>query len=117
MTLIERIEKRLAVVGLKPRRASELAGLSPSFVRDILDGSVRNPRGDTLAALAEVLKTTPEWLQHERGPEDADDELALTEDIARIVRRIPPASRQWAKKMLEGLAEKDAAAPKKRPKK
>jgi phage repressor protein C with HTH and peptisase S24 domain len=41
-----------------------MAGLSGAFVKNIEMGLSQTPRPDTLARLAEALKTTPEWLLH-----------------------------------------------------
>lgn len=66
--LIKRIRQRLQAVQLSPRAASLKAGGSAGLVRKIIDGSVVSPRSDTMANLARVLKTTPDWLLN-GGPE------------------------------------------------
>lgn len=65
--ILTRIDKRLQDVGLSESKASKLAGLSDSAIRDMRralksgkeDGGVSTR---TLARLAPVLETTPEWL-------------------------------------------------------
>lgn len=67
VTLQDRIQQRLNELGLSAREASILAGLSHSYVYDLLKSGKQNPRADNLRALARVLKTTPEWLLERRG--------------------------------------------------
>ena len=66
--LIERINQRLAAVGLKPRTASLRAGLGADAIRSILRGKSQYPRTDTLAKLAPVLQTSLEYLSTGNGP-------------------------------------------------
>jgi len=72
--LVDRIERRLGVVGLSASAASEAAGLSKDAIRNIIRGA--NAGGgrqgistNTLSALAIVLRTTPTWLMDGRGQE------------------------------------------------
>lgn len=60
--LKDRVFERLEALRLKPQRASLDAGLHKDAVRDILRGKSSAPSHATLAALAAVLKCTPEWL-------------------------------------------------------
>lgn len=60
--LAERIRKRLKELNLSAHAASLRADGSPSLIPNILNGRSSNPRADTLAKLAAVLQTTPEWL-------------------------------------------------------
>lgn len=66
--LIDRINERLAVVGLRPRTASLRAGLGADAIRSIQRGKSQSPRTDTLAKLAPVLDTTLEYLSTGSGP-------------------------------------------------
>ena len=61
-TVAGRIQQRLDTLGLNPERASRMAGGSPSLIPNILNGRSRHPRIDTLAKIAPVLQTSPEWL-------------------------------------------------------
>lgn len=61
-TLAARIQQRLDALGLSEREASLLATGSDATIRMIRIGKSRNPRSDTMAKLAEVLRTTPQWL-------------------------------------------------------
>lgn len=71
--LIDRINQRLAAVGLRPRTASLRAGLGPDAIRSIQRGKSQYPRTDTLAKLAPVLKTTLEYLSTGGGPAELGD--------------------------------------------
>jgi len=66
--LIDRINERLAAVGLRPRTASLRAGLGADAIRSIQRGKSQSPRTDTLAKLAPVLETTLEYLSTGSGP-------------------------------------------------
>lgn len=66
--LVDRINQRLAVLGLKPRTASLRAGLGADAIRSIQRGKSHYPRTDTLAKLAPVLGTTLEYLSTGGGP-------------------------------------------------
>lgn len=71
MTLRRRIQQRLDALGLSKRSASIKAGLGTHFIRDLMDNPLQSPKAANLAKLANVLKTTPEWLLEERGDETA----------------------------------------------
>ncbi|NNE82471.1 MAG: hypothetical protein HKN28_00720 [Alphaproteobacteria bacterium] len=72
--LIDRINERLAALGLKARTASLRAGLGPDAIRSIQRGKSRYPRTDTLAKLAPVLGTSLEYLSTGNGPEHVNDD-------------------------------------------
>ncbi|WP_011580532.1 MULTISPECIES: S24 family peptidase [Chelativorans] len=65
--ILERIDERLAEVGLTESRAAKMAGLSDSAIRD-MRRAVKSGKEDagvstrTLAKLAPVLQTSAEWL-------------------------------------------------------
>lgn len=71
--LIDRINERLAAVGLRPRTASLRAGLGADAIRSIQRGKSQSPRIDTLAKLAPVLETTLEYLSTGTGPAELSD--------------------------------------------
>lgn len=71
-SLAWRIQKRLAATNQKATPASIKAGLSPSAIRNIFDGSSKAARSDTVAALAPVLQTTVEWLSIGIGQESTN---------------------------------------------
>lgn len=66
--LIDRINERLAALGLRPRTASLRAQLGADAIRSIQRGKSQYPRTDTLAKLAPVLGTTLEYLSTGTGP-------------------------------------------------
>lgn len=109
MTLTDRIEKRLAAKGLKRAQASKLAGLNTTYIRDLIDGRVKNPRTEHLAKLAEVLDTTPEWLSEGRGPEEGGGELVQAAEVMNIWDRILPEDREHALRALKGFAHEEDA--------
>jgi len=49
------IERRMKALRLNRKQLSQKAGLNETFVRDLLNGKSKNPRGDSLAKLAAVL--------------------------------------------------------------
>lgn len=61
-SLATRIQERLDALGMSARAASLRATGSDNTIRHILNGRSGNPRVDTLAKIAAVLETTPEWL-------------------------------------------------------
>jgi SOS-response transcriptional repressor LexA len=71
--VLDRINKRLEILGLSATAASEKAGLSKDAIRNIYRGIETNKRfglsTSTLQALADVLNTTPEWLMKGEGRE------------------------------------------------
>ncbi|HRE45186.1 MAG TPA: helix-turn-helix transcriptional regulator [Terricaulis sp.] len=102
MTLPKRIQHRLTVLGLKMGQASRDAGLGATYVRDLIKGRVLNPRAEHIAKLALTLKTTPEWLTHERGPEEPGAEAHERERIQRMLARIAAEDLPHAERALRG---------------
>jgi phage repressor protein C with HTH and peptisase S24 domain len=76
--ILDRIEKRLAVVGLTETAASKAAGKSDA-IRNIRRAVSRGDRQGvstaTLNALAPVLKTTSVWLFAGAGPEELGQQI------------------------------------------
>lgn len=106
-TLKDRIEQRLSALGLRRAEASRKAGLNPTYVRDLLEDRVQNPRAEHFSRLAEVLQTTPEWLLEGRGPETRGADEISTEKVLQIWDRIAPEDRDHALKALRGFARDD----------
>lgn len=93
--MLTRINERLAALSMSAAEASRRATGSPDTIRDIrrgVDGTHAKRRGvstTTLARLAEVLETTPEWLLNGTTAEQAapstggstEQEPAGTDDI------------------------------------
>lgn len=90
-TLADRIQKRLDVLGISERAASLSATGSDATIRMIRTGKSQNPRSDTIAKLAAVLKTTPQWLL--TGDEAPPQETAapLSASPADLVPNARPA--------------------------
>lgn len=59
--MVERIEIRLAELGLTPITAATQHGYPRDTIRNVLR-SDSNPRADTLVAIADALQTTVGWL-------------------------------------------------------
>lgn len=82
--LIERINSRLKDLDKSAQRASLEATGAKDTIRKILDGTTKNPRVDTLAKIAAVLETSPEWLQGADLPPlapMADARIALVDPL------------------------------------
>jgi hypothetical protein len=83
--ILNRIEKRLAAIGISAEAASKLAGKSENLIgnmrKAVRNGRGYDPRSGSLDCLSRVLSTTPEWLQHGRGPEVV---MADQETIAQV---------------------------------
>lgn len=83
--LIDRLNERLAAVGLRPRTASLRAGLGADAIRSIQRGKSQYPRTDTLAKLAPVLGTTLEYLSTGFGLADSS-EPTYADTADRLIR-------------------------------
>ena len=70
--VLDRINKRIADLGLTEAGAAKAAGLGASAIRNIREGKSQAPRLDTMRKLAPVLKVAPEWLA-----------FGVDEDLAR----------------------------------
>ncbi len=79
--ICERLTERLEATGLKAQRAANLAGLGPGAVRDILEGRTKNPRVDTLFALANTLKCDISYLI---GVSAAEDGVGAPSGASRL---------------------------------
>ncbi|CDZ43225.1 LexA family repressor/S24 family protease [Neorhizobium galegae bv. officinalis] len=71
-SLQKRLKIRLDMVGLNPHEAALKAGLSPSYVRDILRGKSRKPTAENLEKLAIALETTIDWFTSSSFDPDKD---------------------------------------------
>lgn len=66
--LAERITARLTELGLTPNGASVMAGRHRDFIRNIIRGTVKVPRGDNLLKLAEILQVPPSFFFDDAEP-------------------------------------------------
>lgn len=73
-SLIDRIDRRLHIIGLSREKASKAAGHGRDYIRNIADGSSKNPGGPRMVALAKVLDCHYHWLMTGEGPETVDPE-------------------------------------------
>lgn len=71
--LLQRIEQRLAALGMTERAASVRAFGHGSAIKNLRTGGSASPRLDTISKLAGALETTPEWLAYGIGSPDAKD--------------------------------------------
>lgn len=103
MSIGARVQKRLEELGMARRAASEAAKLNETFIRDLVDGRTKNPRVDSLAKLAVVLKTNVEWLRTGKGDPDAKED-PHTAEIIGIIPRLKPDDREKVKDYARFLA-------------
>ncbi len=102
----------MAQQDISPRQLSLQAGLNPTAVRDMLSGRARNPRYDTLQAIAKVLDTTPAYLMgdavtrrelHNGSIAEPDQLELLTEIIARLQETAESMRRKLTAKELASM--------------
>lgn len=97
--ILERIHKRLRMLGLKSATASQKAGLHKDTIRNIERAVAANTgrRGvstATIAALAPALNTSVGWLLEGTGPEELSDQpIDKTSNEAIITRTYEARSR------------------------
>ena len=93
--VLRRIDQRLSAIGISAKAASKLTGKSENLIgnmrKAVREGRPYDPRSGSIDCLAKVLCTTPEWLQHGRGPEVVmtDQETAKRIEDARAKSRRP----------------------------
>lgn len=71
-TPYERIFNRLNEMGMKPTTASKLAGLDPSYLRELAKNPHRQPRSVNAEKLGKVLGKSAQWILF--GIEDVTEE-------------------------------------------
>jgi phage repressor protein C with HTH and peptisase S24 domain len=52
------VERRMLLLGMQQKHLARAAGLNETYVRDLIKGKSKNPRGEHLAKLAEALGCT-----------------------------------------------------------
>ena len=70
-TLKARFKRLREAKGLTKYRLAKLAGISQTYIYRIEQGEIKNPRRDTLQALAQGLNITLAYLLGETAPSDA----------------------------------------------
>jgi transcriptional regulator with XRE-family HTH domain len=68
-SLARRLQRRLDALETNAEAASLKAGMGRDVIRNVFEGRSYSPKGTTIAKLAKALKTTPQWLLNEDGPE------------------------------------------------
>ncbi|HTO29627.1 MAG TPA: S24 family peptidase [Pararhizobium sp.] len=66
--ILNRVKRRLDVLGISEHAAEQSSGAKIGTIRNWRRGAM--PRIETLKVIAPALKTTPQWLAYESGPED-----------------------------------------------
>lgn len=69
--ILDRVRRRLDKLGLSERAAEQAAGANVGTIRNWRRGAM--PRIETISLIAPALRTTPEWLAYEAGPEEVGD--------------------------------------------
>lgn len=88
-TMLDRITERRQKLGKSERSVSiEVTG-KPDLIRKLRAGESKNLRSDNLMKLAEVLKTSPDWLLKGEGPVEVISRAS--EAIPAPVGSQPPA--------------------------
>lgn len=116
--LAERITDRLTELGLTPNGASVMAGRHRDFIRNIIRGTVKVPRGDNLLKLAEILQVPPSFFFDDAEPPSlrTDPQPGRMEEWKRKaiadLEELPPSQQESFLEELRGLA--DAARARKK---
>lgn len=111
--ILQRIEQRLAVLGLSPDAAARQAGV-PDAIRNIRR-AIRKGKGgitaQTLSKLAKELQTTSAWLMGEEtgGPIDELDIKRLRQELQLLLNRIAEVQLAIALREQEELPQKRRA--------
>ncbi|WP_425403876.1 helix-turn-helix domain-containing protein [Hwanghaeella sp.] len=90
--LIARIEERLAATGLSANAASEAAGLERTYIRNILNGKSRGPRGENAVRLARALDCSLEWLLGGDGVAPQSASVPPADDLVLAGHKVPARS-------------------------
>ena len=85
--LIARIEQRLGALGLSANAASEAAGLERTYIRNIMNGKSRGPRGENAMRLAKALGCPVEWLLG--GGDGPGTSIPNADDLVLADRKVP----------------------------
>lgn len=102
LKMLTRIQDALTEKRITKTEASRLAGLAPTFLRDLFEGRKKSLSYDNLLALAVVLDRTPEYLVEGRGGETP----AEGAEIIGIMPSLDKADRAKVAEYARLLAEK-----------
>lgn len=102
--LKQRIRQQLVAHDLSERGASLAAGLSDSYVRNILCGKSQNPTSEKLQKLAAVLHCDYKWLATGAGSPATAIEDPDEEELILSFRSLPESQRKQALAVFRALA-------------
>ena len=102
-SLADRIQNRMAELGLNPSSAGARVGKSRELIRNVLRGQSNTPSATNLKLIAEALETSSEWLLEGKGEPGATDRLPKqtgnvspsTQRLGRIPIRGEVAAGMW----------------------
>lgn len=101
--MIERAGIRLRQLrkekGLTLKQVADAIGTSIGTIGDLESGKAKNPRGDTLLALAKLFNVSPAWLQTGKGDREMRATSEDEEDLLALFRAMPPAQQRQLLKM------------------
>lgn len=100
-----RVARRRVALKLNQTEVAKAVGMKQQGVDAIENGRVARPR--LLKELAVALRTTQEWLLWHEGDEDAPE--LDPDEILALLRRLKPARRKLAIRMLRAMEEEEAA--------
>lgn len=86
---VDRLKARMSAIGLNQRSLAVAAGLHEDRVRNILRGRSRNPRADTVDALAVVLGVPATWLLGQTNTAKLPPTFASIGEFGRSMALIP----------------------------
>jgi transcriptional regulator with XRE-family HTH domain len=110
----DRVQQRLDALGETDSAVSIRAGLSSSFIRDIMRNRERSPQCASIAKIAPALQTTPEWLAFAVGTPRARDESLdldlLAENLTKTLAGQLPLreARRTAQYLIESSYEPES---------
>ena len=85
----DRLKARMSATGLNQRSLALAAGLHEDRVRNILRGRSRNPRADTVDALAQALGVPAAWLLGQSAAPQPPSPVSGIAESARTMATIP----------------------------
>ncbi|SNY91969.1 SOS-response transcriptional repressor LexA (RecA-mediated autopeptidase) [Cohaesibacter sp. ES.047] len=102
-SLADRIQNRMAELGLNPSSAGARVGKSRELIRNVLRGQSNTPSAINLKLIAQALETSSEWLLEGKGQPNATDQLPeqtgnvspSTQRLGRIPIRGEVAAGLW----------------------
>jgi len=84
----ERLRDTVRRSGFNQATIASAAGISPETLGRILSGKTREPRIETLAAIAHSLATPVGWLLGERGYSLSAEQVRRLREVANVIREI-----------------------------